>query len=61
MKPACRECWDPVEREGVELCEWCASTATERRLRMQRDAAVCVAWVAVLMMLVMLAAAMGAR
>ena len=26
MKAPCRECWGPVDREGSELCDWCAST-----------------------------------
>lgn len=31
MKGACRDCWDPVDTDGAELCDWCASTPAERR------------------------------
>lgn len=37
MRSACRECWDPVDRDGAELCDWCAATPQQRRRRLVRD------------------------
>lgn len=37
MRPACRECWDPVDRDGAELCDWCAMTPQERRRLVRRN------------------------
>lgn len=37
MKQACRECWDPVDRDGADLCDWCASTPEQRRASMIRS------------------------
>ena len=36
MKAPCRECWDPVDREGSELCDWCASTPAQREATLRR-------------------------
>ena len=37
MRQACRECWDPVDRDGTDLCDWCGATVAQRRRRMVRD------------------------
>lgn len=33
---ACRECLDPVDRDGAELCNWCSMTPSEREADMTR-------------------------
>ena len=37
IKPPCRECWDPVDRAGEELCDWCKMTPEQRGKRYSRD------------------------
>lgn len=39
MKPACRECWDPVDKEDAELCDWCAMTPEQRKASLRRSLA----------------------
>ena len=35
-RPACKECWEPVDRDGAEICDWCAMTPLEREADMTR-------------------------
>lgn len=37
MKHACKECWDPVDREGEDLCDWCQMTPEQRDARQRRN------------------------
>lgn len=37
MKGPCRDCWDPVDKEGEELCDWCKMTPEQRRKREIRN------------------------
>lgn len=53
MKSPCRECWDPVAREGEELCDWCASTPAERESHLRRSYFWLAASVAVLSLLLL--------
>jgi len=35
MKPACKECWDPVDDERKELCDYCDGSRTvDKRYRL---------------------------
>lgn len=36
-RPACKNCWDPVDRDNEELCDWCQMTPEQRNARMRRD------------------------
>lgn len=36
MKHGCKECWDPVDREGEDLCDWCQMTPEQREARQRR-------------------------
>ena len=36
MKPACKDCWDPVDRDGAEVCDWCAMTPQQRKTFMRK-------------------------
>jgi len=33
MKHGCKECWDPVDREGEDLCDFCKSSPEQRDAR----------------------------
>ncbi|MGU3629856.1 hypothetical protein [Comamonas sp. C24C] len=37
MKNPCKECWDPVDRDGEEVCDWCQMTPEQRDSRMARN------------------------
>lgn len=37
MKAPCKECWDPVDKDGEELCDYCAMTP-EQRVRYHKRA-----------------------
>ena len=37
MKHPCKECWDPVDRDGAELCDWCQMTPEQRESHMARN------------------------
>lgn len=37
MKPSCKECWDPVDKDGAELCDWCQMTPEQRKARQTRS------------------------
>lgn len=39
MKAACKSCWDPVDKEGEELCDWCKLTPAQRKQKYDRDTA----------------------
>lgn len=30
-RSACSECWDPVDKEGDELCGWCKLNPAQRK------------------------------
>lgn len=36
MNHGCKECWDPVDREGEDLCDWCQMTPEQREARQRR-------------------------
>lgn len=48
MRQGCRSCWDPVDRDGAELCDWCAATQEQRRKKANRSLLLVVAMIAVL-------------
>jgi len=52
MRPACRDCWDPVDRDGAELCDYCAATPAERERRYRRSLAAAVVMVVALFAIV---------
>lgn len=52
MKPACRECWDPVDRDGAELCDWCAMTPQQRAKKLRRSGLLIAALVASTVLLI---------
>lgn len=35
-RAACKNCWDYVDRDGEELCDWCQMTPAQRDARMRR-------------------------
>jgi len=37
MKPPCKNCHDPVDTDGAELCSWCAMTPAQRRASLRRS------------------------
>lgn len=37
MKQSCKECWDPVDKDGAELCDWCHMTPEQREARQRRS------------------------
>lgn len=36
MKGACRECWDQVDKDGAEVCNWCAMTPEQQKAQLRR-------------------------
>lgn len=46
-RPPCRDCWEPVDREGEELCDWCQMTPAQRDARMRRDLLLVILMIAV--------------
>lgn len=56
MKPACRNCWDPVDRDGAELCDWCASPPEVRKQHERKALAIA----ALCVLLILIAAIYGA-
>lgn len=43
----CKNCWDPVDHDGEELCDWCQMTPEQRNARMRRDLLLVVLMIAV--------------
>ncbi len=37
MKPCCKECWDPVDKKGADLCDWCQMTPAQREAKLRRS------------------------
>lgn len=33
----CKNCWDYVDRDDEELCDWCQMTQEQRDARLRRD------------------------
>lgn len=40
MKGPCRDCWDPVDKEGEELCDWCKMTPEQRKSKQKINTAI---------------------
>lgn len=36
MKGMCRDCWDPVDKPGAEVCDWCAMTPAQQNAELRR-------------------------
>lgn len=33
----CKECWDPVDHQEKDLCDWCSMTEKERKASMRQS------------------------
>ena len=49
MKRPCKSCWDPVDKEGEELCDWCKMTPQQRKKKYDRDMALLVIGIVLVM------------
>lgn len=43
MRRSCRLCWDPVDKDGADLCDWCLMTPRQRRSMTMRHSLTAVA------------------
>lgn len=59
MRPSCRECWDPVDRDGEDLCDWCAMSPAQRQARVERSWIIFAAFVVAFLALLLVTACGG--